>query len=533
MEQSERDEVEPLPKVEAVFKTKTGNGWDGWEVLEMDVSEKLGQPTHGQLVIAATKQGFDFSPMLGRSCVLVLSRGRDHRRYFKGIVFRIEHRGECPFGSVAKVDFATAVWAMKHGQDSRIFEGGTVPQILEEVFKEAVTPFGLEIRLNLTRTYPAREYCMQYKESDWNFVQRLMADEGIFFYLDEGGEEDAPETVVFVDSNESCPWIETMEPVKAVKAPSPRIEQDTTWVEVQVVWDESGEPVANLPLVVAPPGGARVMRTTSSEGRVRLDPVDPGTCEARCSFAGLKYSECVEFAGVGESRDVQKPGAGAPPRNGGRPQAIVQVSRRKVRSGDTLESIAKEAGLKWQDLAYFNWGTREPAKINEHLFAEVGCTKRTVDGKNHVFDDGDSPGVILVPRPWRQVGLAAARRHVVRVAPLVPAQTLHLRHHLDHEAVVEHAHRLASADGSHEQNMMATDGAPVEQGAGTAQLAFVACPAHLSLTLDIAEAEGSSSCFEEIACQQLSSSTEQDSEGDADDANSGEALHTAEPPETA
>jgi peptidoglycan/xylan/chitin deacetylase (PgdA/CDA1 family) len=204
-----------LEKVTALFKTEKEKekekGWDEWEVLEMDVQEEIGQPTYGQLVIAATRQNFDFSPMLGKSCVLILSRGYYRRRYFKGLVFRIEHQGEYPFGSVAKIDFATAVRAMQHGQDSRVFENQTVPQILDEVFKEALEPFCREVRVNLSRTYPVREYCTQYKESDWNFVQRLMADEGITFYLDEGGKEADRETVVLVDSNDSFPEIETME----------------------------------------------------------------------------------------------------------------------------------------------------------------------------------------------------------------------------------------------------------------------------------------------------------------------------------
>jgi hypothetical protein len=47
MEQSEPDQVEPLPKVEAAFKTKKDKGWDEWEVLEFDVNERLGFPYLG------------------------------------------------------------------------------------------------------------------------------------------------------------------------------------------------------------------------------------------------------------------------------------------------------------------------------------------------------------------------------------------------------------------------------------------------------------------------------------------------------
>lgn len=435
---------------------------------------------------------------------------------------------------VARIGFAAAIQALQHGKDSRIFENGTAPQIIEEVAKEALKPFGRGIRLNLTRSYAKREICTQYQESDWDFIQRLMADEGLFFYFEQGEKENDTETVVLVDSNESCPQVETMEPATAAaKAPPPPV-QASTWVEVQVVWDESGEPVAGLPVVLEPQGGGRSMRSTGRDGCVRLDPVDPGSCEARSSFVGLKHSECTEFAGMGESPAARNPGAAAPLQSGDGPQAIVQVARRKVRSGDTLESIAQVAGLKWQDLAYFNWGTRDPAEVNAHLVSDVGCTRRTADGKNFLFDDGDSPGVILVPRPWRQAGLAASRRHVIRVAPLRPKGTLHLRFHLDDEAVADHEHCLTSADGSHEQSMTAIGGARIEEGAGTAYLAFAACPAHLSYSLEIAGAESLSTCFEDVPFPEVSNSADENEDNeDNEDGDSADALHRAEPPDVA
>lgn len=271
------EETVALEKVTALFKTEQGKGWEEWEVLEMDVREHLGQPTHGQLVIAATTQGFDFSRILGKTCVLVLSRGRDRKRCFKGIVFRVEHRGEYSFGSVARVDFATAVWAMRHGQDSRVFEKRTAPQIVEEVFKEALAPFGRKVRLNLSRTYAVREYCVQYRESDWDFVQRLMSDEGFTFYFDEGKQEADRETVVLVDSNGSFPEIETMgseEPVEPLVSPAPEVD----WIEIELV-DQQGKPMRDVAYRLTLPNGSVRPGKLDAAGKARVDGVAPGQCK--------------------------------------------------------------------------------------------------------------------------------------------------------------------------------------------------------------------------------------------------------------
>ncbi len=531
MELSDSDDVEPLAKVEAVLKTKNGKGWDEWEVLEFEVTERLAYPYHGTVDIIAPSRGASFKDLLGKSCALLLSRGLSRKRFFKGIVYRVEQSMN-PENACARISFAAALWALQHGKDSRIFENATAPKIIEDVVKEALEPFDRRIRLNLTRAYATREICTQYQESDWNFIRRLMADEGFFFYFEQGDKESDTETVVLVDSNDSCPWIETMEPVKVLRTPSPVV-PDSSWVEVQVVWDKSGEPVANLPIVLESPGGDGSMRSTGQDGRIRLDPVDPGGCEARSSFAGLKYSECVEIAGTGEKSPSTDATDGQAPRD--RPQAIVQVARRKVRSGDTLESIAQDAGLKWQDLAFFNWGTKAPAEIDEHLFADVGCTKRTADGKNYIFSDGDSPGVLLVPVPWRESGLASGRRNVLRVCPLRSTGVLHVRLHVDQDAAAEQEHHLSATDDSHEQSLAAADGAKTEDGTGAADIAFAGCPAHLSYSLDTTGADSASACFREVPFQEASDSGEADSqcEPEAGEGDSGDAHRNAEPPEAA
>lgn len=261
------NEALPLPKIDAVFKTKNGAKWDAWKVLEFRVHEQLAFPYNGTVDVVAPSKGVSFKDLLGKSCVLVLTRGANHKRFFKGLVHRVEQSMD-PGNVRAQIGFAPALWALQHGKDSRVFEDATAPQIIEEVANEALEPFERTIRLSLTRSYAKREICTQYQESDWNFILRLMVDEGIFFYFDEGKEESDPETAVFVDSNDSCPYIDTMSPVRAPTRPAPTPVQPSTWIGVRVVWDDSGEPVADLPVVIEPPRGGSTMKSTRSDGSV-------------------------------------------------------------------------------------------------------------------------------------------------------------------------------------------------------------------------------------------------------------------------
>ena len=101
---------------------------------------------------------------------------------------------------------------------------------------------------------------------------------------------------------------------------------------------------------------------------------------------------------------------------------IVEITVHHVRTGETLDGIAKANNLTWKMLAQFNWGTSEPDKINQHLRDDVGCSRKTKVGENYVFDDTDYPGLVYIPKPFRAEHMATKRTHLIRVRILKPAE---------------------------------------------------------------------------------------------------------------
>ena len=97
---------------------------------------------------------------------------------------------------------------------------------------------------------------------------------------------------------------------------------------------------------------------------------------------------------------------------------IAEIEEHKVKTGETLKSVAEANGMTWQQLTEFNWNTSVPDQVNVHLRDEVGCRKKTADGKNYVFDNADEPGVIYVPKKWSQSGLMTDQTHTIRVRRL-------------------------------------------------------------------------------------------------------------------
>jgi type VI secretion system secreted protein VgrG len=72
---------------------------------------------------------------------------------------------------------APKIWVLTRTENLRIFQDKDVPDILKKVLQ------GFDVTWELHKSYPKREYCVQYRETDFNFISRLMEEEGIFYFF--------------------------------------------------------------------------------------------------------------------------------------------------------------------------------------------------------------------------------------------------------------------------------------------------------------------------------------------------------------
>jgi type VI secretion system secreted protein VgrG len=79
-----------------------------------------------------------------------------------------------------RVRLVPRLWLLKRTRASRIFQNRTVQSIVSAVLGK----HGVPCRWALSRALPVREYCVQYEESDYEFVRRLLSEEGIYFYFE-------------------------------------------------------------------------------------------------------------------------------------------------------------------------------------------------------------------------------------------------------------------------------------------------------------------------------------------------------------
>jgi type VI secretion system secreted protein VgrG len=101
-----------------------------------------------------------------------------------GVVARIEVGDQGKRLTFYRATLVPRAWRLLHRHDCRIFQELSVPEIVQRVLQGAGLEAGDDFRLSLQGTYAPREYCVQYRESDWAFVCRLLEEEGIFHFFE-------------------------------------------------------------------------------------------------------------------------------------------------------------------------------------------------------------------------------------------------------------------------------------------------------------------------------------------------------------
>ena len=117
-------------------------------------------------------------------------------RYLHGRVEQFTHDGYIRRFYLYKAIIRPTVWFLSYKKDRRIFQEMTVPQIVEKLLKEHGINSDL-FQFNLQSTYVPREYCVQFSETDFHFISRLLEEEGIFYFFDHTRESTK---IIFGDS---------------------------------------------------------------------------------------------------------------------------------------------------------------------------------------------------------------------------------------------------------------------------------------------------------------------------------------------
>lgn len=146
----------------------------------LEGSEELGRPFQYDLELTSENGAVKFDQLLGKPMGLALELADGGERFFHGIVCNCRQTvGVGQFASY-RATLRPWLWLLSRTSDCRIFQNRTVPDIIKQVFRDLGFS---DFEDSLSRSYREWEYCVQYRETSFDFVSRLMEQEGIYYYF--------------------------------------------------------------------------------------------------------------------------------------------------------------------------------------------------------------------------------------------------------------------------------------------------------------------------------------------------------------
>lgn len=161
----------------------------------MDGQEHLSKPFEFKLSLLSENPSIKPEALLGKTIAVGIQLANGNWRYFNGYVTRFGRYENINQYIHYRAEIRPWLWFLTRASNCRIFQNKTAPDIITQVFRDQGFS---DFQTKLNATYSTREYCVQYRETDFNFVSRLMEEEGIFYYF---SHEQGKHTLVLVDAN--------------------------------------------------------------------------------------------------------------------------------------------------------------------------------------------------------------------------------------------------------------------------------------------------------------------------------------------
>lgn len=158
-------------------------------------TEEMSQPFQFSIKVKALRStNVPFESLIGKSITVKLDLPKNQNRFFNGVCLKMNQFDSDAEFSNYWMEIVPTVWMLSKKKQSKIFQHITIPDVLKKVFA------GFDVEYQISGKFEPRDYCVQYRESDFNFASRLMEEEGIYYYFKHA---DGKHTMVLANTPQS------------------------------------------------------------------------------------------------------------------------------------------------------------------------------------------------------------------------------------------------------------------------------------------------------------------------------------------
>lgn len=155
-------------------------GADKLLVRSMRGVERISEPFSFDLEMFSEDAALAFDSIVGKNACVTVTMPDDTKRYVNGVVVRFAQGGRDRRYTTYFAELRPWFWVLKQHVDCRVFQEMTALEIIEKVFGDLSYT---DYENKCTGSFTARDYCVMYQESTFDFVSRLLEDEGCFYYF--------------------------------------------------------------------------------------------------------------------------------------------------------------------------------------------------------------------------------------------------------------------------------------------------------------------------------------------------------------
>lgn len=153
----------------------------------LSASESLGQMFEYELDVLSAKPDLKPQDLLGKPFTVSLNIDDDRKRHFNGYAVQFAQGPSRGRLFSYRLSLRPWLWFLTRTSDCKVYQNLTVPKVIDEVFNDE--PTNAVDRVRLSGEYKPWTYCVQYRETDFNFISRLMEQEGIYYYFEHSAGE--------------------------------------------------------------------------------------------------------------------------------------------------------------------------------------------------------------------------------------------------------------------------------------------------------------------------------------------------------
>ncbi len=182
---------------------------DVFSVLAFEGEAEISTLFEYRMVLVSSDPQIDSSKILNKSATFTFIRSDQSIQNIHGIISQIEQFGHSRDHIFYKLILVPQLWKSKLIFQNMVYQNLDIKDLTEQVLKDSGLG-GSDYNIDLKNSYPKHEFIVQFRETNFNFLNRRLEHYGIYYYFDHSGEK---EVVCFTDDNSKIPNINLSEDI--------------------------------------------------------------------------------------------------------------------------------------------------------------------------------------------------------------------------------------------------------------------------------------------------------------------------------